>query len=216
MKLLGKYKAVAGKTEYTNEQILTQVKLVTLWDNIPEESLPWAEYQMPIGAVFVPAKVGDLVWVEFPQEGDSRYPLITGACMVSPKGMPNIPAEASGKGTPYQQAKVDGAPALSAVTPMADIVGRRNGLLEQRSEKGGIMFTHEKSGTRLGFNDEGELFFYAAKNMHFFSGGTIIMEAKGDYTHKAANHTIKTSAKYSVTSSSTYSVSAPSIAFKKG
>jgi hypothetical protein len=74
VKLLGKYKAVAGKTEYTNEQILTQVKLVTLWDNIPEESLPWAEYQMPIGAVFVPAKVGDLVWVEFPQEGDSRYP----------------------------------------------------------------------------------------------------------------------------------------------
>jgi hypothetical protein len=65
--------------------------------------------------------------------------------MVSPKGMPNIPAEASGKGTPYQQAKVDGAPALSAVTPMADIVGRRNGLLEQRSEKGGIMFTHERA-----------------------------------------------------------------------
>lgn len=208
MKLLGKYKAIAGKTEYTNDQILTQVKLVTLWDNIPEESLPWAEYEMPIGAVFVPAKIGDLLWVEFPQEGDSRYPLITGACMVSPKGMPNIPPEASGKGTPYEQAEVEGAPALSAVTPTKDIVGRRNGLIEQRSEKGGIMFTHEKSGTRMGFNDDGELFFYAAKNMHFFSGGKITMVSKEDYSQKSANYDLASTAKYSV--------SASTVAFKKG
>ncbi|HAV1601624.1 TPA: baseplate protein [Enterobacter hormaechei subsp. xiangfangensis] len=215
MKLPGKYKAMVGNTKHPDGLMMCQVKLVTLWDGIPEEALPWAEYQLPIGAAFVPAKTGDLVWVEFPQDGDSRFPLITGACMVAPKGTPNVPPESSGKGKPFQQAQVSGAPALPVISPTADTVGRRNGLIEQRSKGGAIMFTHEKSGSRFGFNDEGEVFIYAAKNLHFYSGGTITMESVGDYTQKTAKYTLTASGDMTIKASS-YSVTASAVSFKKG
>ena len=215
MKLTGKYKAIVGSTKDPDGQMKCQIKLVTLWDGMPEEELPWAEYQLSIGAAFSPAKTGDLVWVEFPQGGDTRYPLITGACMVAPKGNPNVPPESSGKGTPYKQADVEGAPALPTLTPSADGVYRRNGLIEIRSKAGGIMWTHEKSGSRFGINDAGDLFFYAAKNLHFFSGGTITMQSTGDFTQKTAGLTLTASGAYTGEVGS-YTVTAGSVSFKKG
>lgn len=215
MKLTGKYKAVVGKTVHPEGLMMCQVKLVTLWDGMGEDDLPWAEYSFPVGASFIPAKTGDLVWVEFPQDGDSRYPLIVGACSVAPKGTPNTPPESSGKGTPYKQADVDGAPTLPPITPSADGVSRRNGLIEQRTAKGGLMFTHEASGTRFGFNDAGELFIYAAKVMHIACGGKIDMASTGDFTQKTAKYTLTASGDTAIKASS-YSVTASTVKFTKG
>lgn len=215
MKLHGKYKAIVGKTKHPDGLMMCQIKLITLWDGIAEEDLPWAEYTFPIGAPFVPAKTGDPVWVEFPQDGDSRYPLIVGACSVAPGGTPNTPPESSGKGTPFKQTSVSGAPALPKVTPTEDTVSRRNGLLEQRTAKGGLMFTHEASGSRFGFNDDGELFLYAAKVMHFYCGGTVTMESKGDFTQKTAKYTLTASGAMAIKATS-YTVTASTVKFNKG
>jgi hypothetical protein len=215
MKMLGKYKAIVGNTKHPEGLMMCQIKLVTLWDGMPEEELPWAEYQLPIGAAFVPAKTGDFVWVEFPLDGDSRHPLITGAAMVAPSGNPNVPPESSGKGTAYKHADVDGAPALPVLTPGDDGVSRRNGLMEVRTKSGAIMFTHEKSGSRFGMNDDGDLFFYAAKNLHFFSGGTITMTSTGDFTQKTAKYALTASGAYTVKAGN-YTVTASAVSFKKG
>ncbi|HAU6297966.1 TPA: baseplate protein [Citrobacter freundii] len=214
MKLTGKYKAVVGKTVHPEGLMMCQVKLVTLWDGIAEEALPWAEYIFPVGASFIPAKTGDLVWVEFPQDGDSRYPVVIGACSVAPKGTPNTPPESSGKGTPYEQKQVDGAPALPPITPSADSVSRRNGLIEQRTAKGGLMFTHEASGTRFGFNDVGEFFIYAAKVMHIACGGTVTMDSTGDFTQKAAKYSVTASGDATVKVGS-YTLTASAVRIKK-
>ncbi|HBM2815637.1 TPA: baseplate protein [Enterobacter hormaechei subsp. xiangfangensis] len=209
MKLTGKYKAIVGNTKHPDGLMMCQVKLVTLWDGLPEEALPWAEYQLAIGATFTPCKTGDIVWVEFPNDGDTRFPLITGAAMVSPGGTPNVPPEASGKGKPLQPTQVNGAPTVPAVAPGTGSVLRRNGLLEMRTNKGGIMFTHEKTGTRFGFNDNGELFFYAAKVMHFYSGGTMTFET-------AQGITFKTGADFAITSGAAFNVAAKTIELKAG
>lgn len=215
MKLPGKYKAVVGKTVHPDGLMMCQIKLVTLWDGIGEDDLPWAEYTFPIGAAFVPAKTGDLVWVEFPQDGDSRYPLIVGACSVAPKGTPNTPPESSGKGKPYQQANVSGAPALPAITPSADSVSRRNGLMEIRTQKGGWMMTHEGSGSRIGFNDDGEVFIYGAKWLHIGCGGKIDLNSTGDFTQKAAKYTVTASGAGAVKVAN-YTLTATTVKINKG
>ncbi|HBK0767168.1 TPA: baseplate protein, partial [Escherichia coli] len=78
-----------------------QVRVLPDWNGVPDDDLPWAEYQLPIGNAFVPTVKGDLVWVEFPYLDvngriDTRRPMIVGAAQDAPGGIPNVAPEASG------------------------------------------------------------------------------------------------------------------------
>mgnify|MGYP000418643295 CR=1 FL=1 len=81
-------RAKVENVDHPDGLLKCQVRLVGLWDGVPLDALPWAEYHLPVGARFndgdfKPCQVGDYVWVRF-DEGDSRYPIITGSCYFAP------------------------------------------------------------------------------------------------------------------------------------
>jgi hypothetical protein len=169
-----------------------QIKLVGTWDAVPDEACPWAEYLLPIGGAFVPCKVGDYVWVEFPYNGDTRRPLIVGAAQDAPGGTPNVPPESWG-GPGYQPPAVEGAPDVSPNTPTEDFVYNRNGLLEHRSPNGSWSVTHMASNTTMGMNDTGQIYIITTQNafiqadggMKLKSGSDLDLEAAGNINLKA-------------------------------
>ena len=73
-----------------------QVRVFGFSDELPEESLPWAEWHLPLGAGInrgtVPVmKVGDRVQVRFAQ-GDGRYPVVVGSALTATSREVQLPA----------------------------------------------------------------------------------------------------------------------------
>ncbi|WP_275371901.1 hypothetical protein [Xenorhabdus bovienii] len=108
--IYGSHRAIIVATEHPAGLMKAKVRLLSLWDGVPDDTLPWAEYRLSIGGAFTPAVKGDLVWVEFPYGGDSRYPMITGAAQDAPNGIPNVAPEASGQSGTYEPPAIEGAP----------------------------------------------------------------------------------------------------------
>lgn len=75
-----------------------------------------------VGGAFASCIVGDLVWVDFPYEGDSRRPRITAAGQDAPNGQPNVPSESWGGAGAYQPPEIEGAPPLHELKPTEDYV----------------------------------------------------------------------------------------------
>ncbi|PHM51586.1 baseplate protein [Xenorhabdus hominickii] len=163
-----------------------QVRLLSLWDGIPDEVLPWAEYRLSIGGAFTPAVKGDLVWVEFPYGGDSRYPMITGAAQDAPNGIPNVAPEASGQGGAYEPPDVGGAPPLPALSPTKDFVYKRNHLLVIHTAGGGISITNMASGSCIGMNEAGDIFHHATGDFFLNVSGKTTITSQGEITFESA------------------------------
>lgn len=90
--------------------------------DVPADDLPWATYRLPAGSrasngFFIPVKAGDLVWVDFPFNADTRRPRITGSVHYCPidteditrTPIPFLPNESwpatetsGGRSTPYR------------------------------------------------------------------------------------------------------------------
>lgn len=175
----GKKRALIVATEHPEGLMKAKVRLLSLWDGLPEDALPWAEYHLPVGGAFAPSIVGDLVWVEFPYDGDSRYPMITGAAQDAPNGVPNVAPEASGQGGAYQPPAIEGAPALPALTPTKDFVYKRNNILIIHSAGGGVTITNTANNTSIGMNEAGDVFHRATGNYFMNVGGDVTIKAKG-------------------------------------
>ena len=189
----GKKRALIVATEHPDGLMKAKIRLLSLWDGLPDDALPWAEYHLPVGGAFVPSIIGDLVWVEFPYDGDSRYPLITGAAQDAPNGIPNVAPEASGQGGAYEPPAIEGAPPLPALTPTKDFVEKRNNLLIIRSAGGGASITNTETGTSIGMNEAGDV-FHIVNGDYFLnvtgettikSKGKIIMESESGFDAKA-------------------------------
>ncbi|WP_208605063.1 baseplate protein [Xenorhabdus eapokensis] len=163
-----------------------QVRLLALWDGIPDEVLPWAEYRLSIGGTFTPAVKGDLVWVEFPYGGGSRYPMITGAAQDAPHGIPNVAPEASGQGGAYEPSDVEGAPPLPALSPTKDFVYKRNNLLVIHSAGGGVSITNMASGSCIAMNEAGDIFHHAAGDFFLNVSGNTTIKSQGEITFESA------------------------------
>ncbi|MDT0178127.1 baseplate protein [Enterobacter sp. BRE11] len=182
-----------------------QIRLTPQWADVEAETLPWAEYQLPIGNTFVPCQTGDEVWVEFPytdgrNRPDTRRPLITGAAQSAPGGVPNVAPEASGQGAAYEPPAVDGAPARPSLSATADYVSHRNNLLEVRSAGGGFEITNTAKGSRIGMNEAGD--------MYMLGPGNMVIDLGGDLT-------IKSGGKIVYQSGGTFSATAPKFEFKQ-
>ena len=189
--------------------MMARVRISGLWDNISEDKLPWAERNLPDGGAFSPLIAGDVVWVDFPYMGNSRRPRIVGFAQDASSGTANVAAEASGKGTAYEQKVVDGAPAAPVLSATKDYVYKRNGMMEVRSAGGGWAVTHLASGSTLGQNDAGEQYLLAQ--------GPIFINSTGKVTIKAAaGLEINVVGDLDFTVSGTASFSASQFKFTKG
>lgn len=183
----GKKRALIVATEHPEGLMKAKVRLLSLWDGLPEDALPWAEYHLPVGGAFAPSIVGDLVWVEFPYDGDSRYPMITGAAQDAPNGVPNVAPEASGQGGAYQPPAIEGAPPRPILTPTKDFVEKRNKLLIIRSAGGGASITNTETGTSIGMNEAGDV-FHIVKGDYFLNvTGAIKMKSTGKITMESGS-----------------------------
>lgn len=164
--MTAQYRAKVISIEHPGGLMMAQVKVMGLWDGIPNDDCPWAEYLLPVGGSFVPCSPGDLVWVDFPYGGDSRLPRIVGAAQDAPGGKPNVPPESWNGPGAYKPERKDGQPPAPPITPTKDFVFKRNGLLERRTAGGGWSITHTLSGTELGINDSGQVTILSAKNVY--------------------------------------------------
>lgn len=193
-KIIGKRRAVVIATVATGNKMKAQVRVLADWDEMGDAALPWAEYLLPVDRAFVPTKAGDLVWVEFPYDGDSRRPMIVGAAQDWAGGVPNVPPEASGVGAQFEPPEKNGAPPAPIKTPTADMVMNRDGVLIMRTAGGGYSITRTADGTTIGFNEggavnimsEGVTYINATGNVTIMTAADATIQATGKLTLKAA------------------------------
>lgn len=189
---MSKQRAVITATKDPSGHMRAQIRLTPQWADVEAETLPWAEYQLPIGNAFVPCKTGDEVWVEFPYTDargrpDTRRPLITGAAQSAPGGVPNVAPEASGQGNAYEPPAVDGAPARPSLSATNDFVSHRNNLLEIRSAGGGYEITNTASGSRIGMNESGKIYLMGPDDMVIDIGGNLTIKVGGKVVYKSGD-----------------------------
>lgn len=168
-RLLGRYRAVVVSNIHPKKWHMAQVRLLGLWEGIQDKSLPWAEYILPLGSRpkegdMMPVQPDDLVWVSFPNGGDTRYPLIEGACYrVDGDGTGESLLPQDGWKVAYEHKRTDLQPP-APVHAYGDKVLDQMTFLTQLTMSGEYCLTHKKSGTAIHVNAKGELVFHVESN----------------------------------------------------
>ncbi|EIX4394613.1 baseplate protein, partial [Salmonella enterica subsp. enterica serovar 4,[5],12:i:-] len=192
-------------TEHPAGLMRAQVRVLPDWNGVPDEDLPWAEYQLPIGNAFVPTVKGDLVWVEFPYLDvngriDTRRPMIVGAAQDAPGGVPNVAPEASGQGSGWTPPAVDGAPSRPTLSSTKDYVIHRNNVLEVRTAGGGYEIANTAAGSRIGMNESGQIYIIGPAD--------VVINAGGDVNVKGNNINVKADGNMEFTAGGTFKAKA--------
>ncbi len=188
-RLNGQYQGEVVDTAHPDGLYLVKVRLLGLWAGVNVDDLPWAEFLLPIGAKpsnghAVPVEAGDLVWVDFPRNGDTRYPRITGSLYHAPNYQSNLPDDVNG--TLYDAPRADGEPASPSYDRKDDLY-QRFGLREHKTHNGGWMMAHVASGTaieitpsgQMVLHTEGDQFQSATGNHKGQYGGKLELIIKG-------------------------------------
>ena len=231
-KLFSSYVAAITNVEHPDGLYMAQVRLLGLWDVLPIDALPWAEFVLPLGAKSesghaIPVEVGDQVWVDFPRRGDTRYPRITGAVYQAPDMVSNLPTEITGEG--FEQKRAEGEPVPPTYSAKDDIY-KRFGLMEQKTHEGGYCMTHIATGTAFEITKAGQVVIHAESDAFRSSktlleqvtgavtikvGGNALIDAKGDVTAKAGgNATIDAKGKGTLKAGGDCSVEGANLKFK--
>ena len=240
---------VAPKRKYTGEYIGTietgvhdkylrvQVRVLGLFDGADGADLPFAIYKLPVGArvndgFFTPAKPGDYVWVDFPFNGDTRRPRITGSVHYAPGDIPELPDEAwdgpdkcqplrTGLPAPVPEERAGGLPC----------VYKQNGVCVEILGEGTVRVTNttgDKKGSNIEINKAGEVIIHAVNSLFLSSKEnqetaihgdldiTVLKDVnqtvQGNVTETTkGQHNISGSGGINITSDSTIKISAPSV-----
>ena len=140
-------------------------------DKTPVKDLPWAEIKLPTGCRpndghARPLKKGDLVWVDFPYDGDTRRPRITGSKHYCPDGKPNLPHEAWAGPDSYQHKRTAEEPEPSEHAYYEDEISTQHGVTIERNKDGSYAIYQRESGTEVTITKDGHLIFHVEGNIY--------------------------------------------------
>ena len=162
-----------------------RVRVHPVFDGVSVQDLPFAVYKLPVGCrpndgVFFPVQVGDKVWCDFPFDGDTRRPRITGSVHESPGGKPNVPAEAFGGDGKVVVKRQGGEPAAEEPKYHEDVVLKQHGVLVHISKSGAIRLVHEASGSNFEITSTGEIVAHTEKKAFSYAkdGAEAVYDAK--------------------------------------
>lgn len=211
----GRYRAKVVDNKHPKGWHMAKVRVLGLFDPIPDSALPWAEYILPLGARpkeggMMPVQAGDLVWVSF-EFGDTRRPIIEGSVYRvdgDGTGESLLPQDAWKEVLTHKRTSKQPAGPAHAY---GDKVFDQMTFLQQLTMSGEYCITHKPSGTAIHVNDKGQLVIHA-ENDSFTSttgnhtqevdqnndiiiggnnkrtvAGTDVIIITGDRTVKAAN-----------------------------
>ena len=156
-----------------------QVRVLGLFDGVPDADLPWATYKLPTGSGenrggFSPCQKNDSVWVDFPfyshGEPDTRQPRITGSMHHGINGKPNIPHEAIGKGYSHSKSSVKGDYHESKVSTY-------NQATVEHVKGGTLRIFSNVSGAMVEVSPKGEVLISGAKSVDVMSDEEVNVTA---------------------------------------
>ncbi|WP_347361814.1 phage baseplate assembly protein V [Vibrio vulnificus] len=208
--------AVVVSVQDPDEQMRVQVRVFGVFDEVPDDKLPWATYKLPVGARvgqgdFTPVQQGDLVWVDFPYythgRKDTRRPRITGSVHHNPDGIPNLPPEAfAGEGR-FEHKRSHKEPAPKPQGYHSSKVYILHGMMFEVEENGVYRVTHMPSGTAFELADHSTL--HVEGDSHHSTTGDM-----ENHTGKDLNETVGGVWKINVEGAA--HVDAKSVHFNKG
>ena len=193
-KFYGEY---IGKVEdVTDPKKLLRVRVrvfSVFTDAVPMADLPWAEYRLPVGSrfndgFFIPADVGDFVWVKFPYDGDTRRPVIIGSAHYAPDGKPNFPHEAWVGDSVHKHKRKGNESDPADHEYHKDVVFSQHGTtIEFRNDKS-FSITQRGTSTELCINPDGTIVIHGENHIYFSSavdtegkvGGNLTIDITGD------------------------------------
>lgn len=149
-----------------------QVRVKDLFDGIPDSDLPWATYKLPPGSrpndgFFTPCDVGDWVWVDFPFNGDTRRPRITGSVHYCPDSLPNFPHDAFSGSQSYQHKRTGPQTQPEATGYHRDVVFCQHGILIEIVENTqAVRITQKKSGSAVEIDSQGNITAHSENNLY--------------------------------------------------
>jgi uncharacterized protein YjbJ (UPF0337 family) len=171
--LWGEYIGVVESVDDPEKFMRVRVRVYDIFPDVSEDCLPWATYKLPIGArpqegEFVPVKVGDLVWVDFPFNGDTRRPRITGSVHYCPEGVPNLPVEAYAADT-YHKA----------------CVFSQHGVTVLVKEDGSYLIIQKEKEAVIEIDADGKIKIASPNDIYLVTEGNANISAKGDVNFTA-------------------------------
>lgn len=183
----GEYVSEVVSVDDPKRMMRVQVRVYDIFDDVPAADLPWATYRLPLGVRpsdggLVPVKVGDLVWVDFPFNGDTRRPRITGGVHHAPEGNPNMPPEAWAGPGQFDHKRTPDEPKPEAPGYHEDIVFQQNGVLVQLTKSGAARITNLASGTAAAITPDGVVVIHCEKDCFHSVQGNCLVDVKGNYT----------------------------------
>jgi|GEM_PF-3802465 len=183
--LHGEYRAVVVSTEDPAQLMRAKVRLLSVWDDLTDDVLPWAEYKLPIGARmneggFEPCLVDDYVWVDF-INGDTRLPRITGSCHYAPDGIPNMPHEAFAGEEKHTHLRHADEPTPPVPQYHDAVVFSRFGVLIEIAPDSSYRLTHKASGTSFEFTNEGHSVLHTEGDTYRSGTGKLQENIEGNW-----------------------------------
>lgn len=175
------YMAEVANVQDPLKQMRVQVRVYDIFDGVPVADLPWATYMLPLGTRptdggVTPVQVGDLVWVDFPNGGDTRRPRILGGAHAIPGGKPNMPPEIWQGPGQHAHKRAEGEPVPEAPGYHEDVVFKQHGVLIQLTKSGALRATQLASGSALEIAPDGTIVIHSENNILMSAPNKIFMQ----------------------------------------
>lgn len=135
-----------------------QVEIDPIFTGVSTDKLPYVTYKLPFGCrandgVFMPLQVGDKVWCDFPFDGDTRRPRVTGVVHEFPDDKPKAPDDAwNGDG------KVD-----DDATYHEDFVWKQHNVISKVRKNGEVLIQQIQTGTNIRIETDGSISITTSK-----------------------------------------------------